>query len=921
MLVFIIWYVMISLVGWLTLPLAYKLLPALADRGVAFSRALGLLLWGFFFWLLASLGILQNDTAWILFALLLLLVSSAWALWKSERDELAAWLRSQLNTVLVVELLFLVSFTAMAVIRAANPEILGTEKPMELAFINAILKSPNFPPHDPWLSGYAISYYYFGYVLVAMLAKLAGTPGSVAFNLGISLVFALSAIGVYSLVYNLLAAWRAHTGEGGRPSLSLPLLGPLFLLLVGNLEGILHALHTRGIFWRAAPDGGLSSAFWKWLDIQELNVAPDQPYSWIPTKFWWWWRASRVVSDYDLKGVFKEVIDEFPAFSYLLGDLHPHVLAMPFALLAVALALNLALGGEAGRIEWLRRRLNYRLLAWFSLVLIVAGLVVLWTSLGELNLRASLLGVVGLLAGGFALVGLREPISEQGIKIFLDHNAGEKLVGFTIYLSPFYFLFSAIVLGGLAFLNTWDFPLYVTLFAAAYLLYRIYTPQPAVELNPEAAGPGRSEAGSLVKEFFGVAVLLGLAGVVFYLPFYWSFSSQAGGLLPSLVFFTRGAHFWVMFGVLLIPLAVYLGFLWNKAGSRESLKKSAFLVIGIAIILMILSLLLGFAITLLPGINNLFLGLMGAGAPGELIQSALVRRLVAPGAWVSLLVLLIFTVALLWSSPAAGWDTRKIGEKRPWAADQFVSLGSANRFALLLVLFGGLLVIGTEFFYLRDLFGTRMNTIFKFYYQTWMMWSVAAAFGSALLLRELRGARGVAFSLLLVVVFGLGLTYTVLGFWSKTEGFSPSQGWTLDGAAYLEKQSPDDMAAIHWLAKAAPGVVAEAVGGSYSAYARVATNSGQPNVLGWPGHEGQWRGGGEEIGSRENDLKRLYCTRNWDEAKAIIDQYNISYILIGSLERSTYTPETCGTGLYQVKFDRSLSPVFQQGDAIIYEVP
>ena len=61
----------------------------------------------------------------------------------------------------------------------------GTEKPMELAFINAIMRSPTFPPSDPWLSGYAISYYYFGYVLVALLAKLTALPGAVAFNLGL----------------------------------------------------------------------------------------------------------------------------------------------------------------------------------------------------------------------------------------------------------------------------------------------------------------------------------------------------------------------------------------------------------------------------------------------------------------------------------------------------------------------------------------------------------------------------------------------------------------------------------------------------------------------------------------------------------------------------------------------------------------
>ena len=83
-----------------------------------------------------------------------------------------------------VEALFLLAFAAWAFVRAANPEAVGTEKPMELAFINAILRSPAFPPHDPWLSGYAISYYYFGYVLVAMLAKTGGTSGGVAFNLG-----------------------------------------------------------------------------------------------------------------------------------------------------------------------------------------------------------------------------------------------------------------------------------------------------------------------------------------------------------------------------------------------------------------------------------------------------------------------------------------------------------------------------------------------------------------------------------------------------------------------------------------------------------------------------------------------------------------------------------------------------------------
>ena len=88
---------------------------------------------------------------------------------------------------------------------------------------------------------------------------------------------------------------------------------------------------------------------------QGFSDAPSQPLTWIPDRFWWWWRASRVISDFDLRGAFQEIIDEFPFFSFLLGDLHPHVLAIPFNLLAVAIALNLFLGGWRGEIEslWL----------------------------------------------------------------------------------------------------------------------------------------------------------------------------------------------------------------------------------------------------------------------------------------------------------------------------------------------------------------------------------------------------------------------------------------------------------------------------------------------------------------------------------------------------------------------------------------
>jgi uncharacterized membrane protein len=242
-------------------------------------------------------------------------------------------------------------------------------------------------------------------------------------------------------------------------------------------------------------------------------------------------------------------------------------------------------------------------------------------------------------------------------------------------------------------------------------------------------------------------------------------------------------------------------------------------------------------------------------------------------------------------------------------------------FTLLLILLGTLLVLGPEFFYLLDLFGTRMNTIFKFYYQAWLLWGVAAAFGVAVLLariKELRRVPSFLFTLCLVLLLGMGLTYTILGVWQKTQGFRPEPGLTPDGAAYLERANPDEMAAVRWL-RAPPGVVAEAVGGSYSGYARISMLSGLPTVLGWDFHEVQWRGTGELTGVRKEDVQRLYCARSWDQAQSLIDEYDIRYIYIGSLERMTYTPgqNACAAGLNQALFDRNLPVAFQQGDVTI----
>src|SRR5260221_11929538 len=289
---FIAWYLLVTLLGWITCPLAHYLFPALSDRGYTLSRAFGMLFWGYVFWLFASLGIAQNDMGGLLLGLLILAGLSAWA-FVNRKSEIVNWISENRRLIITTELLFIIAFGFMAIVRAANPDILGTEKPMELMIINGIMNSPTFPPRDLWLSGYSISYYHFGYVMTSMLAIFTGVPATLAFNLMIALIFGLSAIGAYGVLYNLLSMAQSTQADDDESisseshfSFLSALLAPLYLLIMSNVEGFLEVLLAHGLFWTDSPN------FWKWLDIMDLRDAPSLPLTWAPTRYYWWWRAS-----------------------------------------------------------------------------------------------------------------------------------------------------------------------------------------------------------------------------------------------------------------------------------------------------------------------------------------------------------------------------------------------------------------------------------------------------------------------------------------------------------------------------------------------------------------------------------------------------------------------------------------------------
>jgi uncharacterized membrane protein len=301
-----------------------------------------------------------------------------------------------------------------------------------------------------------------------------------------------------------------------------------------------------------------------------------------------------------------------------------------------------------------------------------------------------------------------------------------------------------------------------------------------------------------------------------------------------------------------------------------------------------------------PGALNTVLDAMGASDIQSGVAAVLQRRLLT--SWTALILGVMIALSIV------------ILLRRGTPAD-IPDVPAARAFLLLMTGIGGLLILAPEFVYLRDLFQSRMNTVFKFYFAAWILWSLAAAVMAAEFVAA--GTRRSRIGRMLVLVpLCLGLVYPLLATWTKTDGFQPYWGRTLDGTAYLSGASPDDAAAIEWMRANLPfGVVAEAVGGSYSGYARISAHTGLPTVIGWPFHEVQWRGDAALLGSREADIQQLYQTRDWAEAQSIVQAYGIDYVYIGPLERATYAP------LVERKFEAFMDLVYQDEAVLIYSVP
>jgi YYY domain-containing protein len=314
---FLQWWLAVAVIGIVFLPLTSLIFSGFHDKGYVFSKAIGIAVTGYIMWLLSSLHILKFTVVSCIISVIvglalnciILIISSKYGKKRGQGNSfgLTRFLLKErvFDTVLAEELLFLALFLLFAYVRAFKPEAYGTEKFMDYGFMTSMMRSDYMPPQDFWFSGTNLNYYYVGQYLATFLTKLSFVKVTSGYNLMLMLVGAFAAVLPYSLVYNIALQFRKEREKKGK--------------LIPMLSGAIGAAAV-------CIAGNMHYPIYRWLEPLVRKFFGME----ASTDKYWFPDATRFIGYHPETN--DKTIHEFPSYSFVLGDLHAHVINIMFVL-------------------------------------------------------------------------------------------------------------------------------------------------------------------------------------------------------------------------------------------------------------------------------------------------------------------------------------------------------------------------------------------------------------------------------------------------------------------------------------------------------------------------------------------------------------------------------------------------------------
>lgn len=961
------WWMLMVLVGWCSFPLLHFIFPALSDRGYAFAKLVGWLVIAWVAWFGATLTL----PLWSQGGLIALLV--AWIVFNGfiayqRREQLRDFVKRRWRHLLFVEFLTLLLFLFFVGVRLGNPDLwhgsFGGEKPMNFAYFNGVLRSTIFPPIDPWFSGGYINYYYWGYVLVGAPTKVLGIVPSVAYNLIVPTLFALTGMGAFSVAYNLVA-WtreRRQEAEGSSepprerpgPSASPYLAGMAALMLaviLGNLDTI--RVLTNAVA-RVGDWYGTSAIIDERTqdDIQDFTLQYGRPPNeeevaalreqnsisklesareWF-SSFWtgakrlisgerplelpphrWYWAPTRIIAELS-DGRGHNAITEMPYFTYLYGDLHAHMMSMPLQLLAL-LALTAEILGAG-------RRLRHPLAA--GLALFLLGMTV-----GLLRPTNTwdwptylILGVAGLTFAAWVGQGRERghmPPTPPFLRLrrYLDARYVVELwplllvIPLGIMLYGGVFIFEKLSYQGQ--LDRYEIPGHCQNYTSA-----------SDDIPEDCEGkvePVLQVGGFLkwgIAPFLGV-ILLYMAGLVVL--------GNRFGRVGIIGWIARLVGFLAISFFAILPFSRYFATAYGEIlpWDRDKTPLWAYLDIHGIFLFILISMLLWKTARWLK--EHRVADLRGLGVP-VLVVAVLVPLLFLAGFVMGVLgEYRIFLVTI----PLIGWLMILF-----LLPDQ----SNVERWVYMLMALALGLTMGVEMVVLQGDIG-RQNMVFKFYIQTWLLLSITGGVALAWLVWSVwrwQPAVSALWQITLSILLTIGLMFPIMATQGRFEDrFNKAETpLTLDGMEYMLYAAygtgpgrgvafnlSGDYHLIRWMQDNVQGspTIIEAQYIEYSWTSRVANYTGLPTVFGWRHHQSQQRNLeqlDQILWRRLFNVEAFYTTPDVSLAWELIEFYDIQYIVVGTFERIVYEdvrmPEVTSS---DQRLMQNLAPGFDKFDVMV----
>lgn len=392
------WFLVFFAIGVAFLPLTFSIFKDFKDKGYIFSKIIGLAFISYLVFIIGSLRLAKFSESTVYFSLFLFFIIN-YLIFIYKKGHLLPIIKAKIKIFIIEEIIFLIMLFFWSAIRSNAPDIHGLEKFMDFGFLNSILRTDYFPAKDMWYTPLSINYYYFGHLITAVLTKMSSIPSFISYNLMVATLFALTFTTSLSLGINIFdkIIFSVKSTLAGLLSATLVTFG-------GNLT-------TIYAFFKAYVPADKPVPFWQ---------LPLLPFS-FPNGYWYP-NATRFIP---------YTIHEFPIYSFVVSDLHGHVLDIPFVLLTFAVIFAF----------FNNKKITFLNLLFLSFIFSIMYMTNAWDGLIYL-----LLGFLVLIVFNFYRLGKTWLFSTENLYALVK-NCLTLIIGFFVFILPFNISFKPFVSG------------------------------------------------------------------------------------------------------------------------------------------------------------------------------------------------------------------------------------------------------------------------------------------------------------------------------------------------------------------------------------------------------------------------------------------------------------------------------------------